>query len=51
LCTIFSLSATEKIEKQGWLQVCNMVEMGASGQRATWWNCCGLFDEFSGSDR
>jgi hypothetical protein len=32
----FSLSATEKLEEQGWLQVCNMVAVGASRQQATW---------------
>lgn len=27
------------------------VAVVASGQRATWWNCCGLFDAFTGSGR
>ncbi|XP_062218719.1 uncharacterized protein LOC133918715 [Phragmites australis] len=27
------------------------VAVAALGQRATWWNCCGLFDAFSGSER
>ncbi|KAL6615857.1 hypothetical protein ACP70R_038127 [Stipagrostis hirtigluma subsp. patula] len=27
------------------------VAVAAAGQRATWWNCCGLFDVFSGSER
>jgi len=27
------------------------VAVAASGQRATWWNCCGIFDVFSGSGR
>jgi hypothetical protein len=27
------------------------VAVAASGQRTTWWNCCGLFDAFSGSER
>jgi hypothetical protein len=28
-----------------------VVAVAASSQRATWWNCCGLFDVFSGSGR
>ncbi|KAK3161670.1 hypothetical protein QOZ80_1BG0079990 [Eleusine coracana subsp. coracana] len=27
------------------------VAVAASAHRATWWNCCGLFDAFSGSER
>ncbi|KAJ1284969.1 hypothetical protein BS78_03G245500 [Paspalum vaginatum] len=27
------------------------VAVAASGQRATWWNCCGIFDAFAGSER
>ena len=27
------------------------VVVAATGHRATWWNCCGLFDAFSGSER
>jgi hypothetical protein len=27
------------------------VAVAAAGQRATWWNCCGVFDAFSGSER
>ncbi|KAG8055738.1 hypothetical protein GUJ93_ZPchr0001g31829 [Zizania palustris] len=27
------------------------VAVAAAGQRTTWWNCCGLFDAFSGSER